>query len=92
MPTFHEYITRNGKPMPFARPEPAKPTGIDRPLLHRPKPVQSKQEREVFAALSYAFGLTSTRPGVTMLNADPDRLRGFAQRWLAQHNLELVKR
>lgn len=44
--------------------------------------------RAADAALSYALGLTAERPEVCF-DVDPDRLKGFVSRFLAQHSLAI---
>lgn len=45
--------------------------------------------READAIAMFALGLSSQRPEFTRLGLDPDRVRGFALRFLSTHGLEL---
>ena len=47
------------------------------------------QEAETVAA--FALGLSDNQPTTTRLGLDPDRVRGFVQRFLSSHKLEIVK-
>lgn len=46
--------------------------------------------RAADALLSYAFGLSADLPE-TVFGIHPDRLRGFAERWLGQHHIAIQK-
>lgn len=54
-------------------------------LFHREQTIAAEAE----AVASFALGLSSERPEVVRLGLNPDRLRGFASRYLTSHNLEL---
>ena len=77
--TFAQYISGT-KPTP------------PKPRTSRPSPRPAPTQGEIFAALDHAFGFSDARPGVMMFGVNPDRVRGFTERWMAQHNLQLVKR
>ncbi|XAM00054.1 hypothetical protein OT109_01450 [Phycisphaeraceae bacterium D3-23] len=83
MPTFQEYISGRVR---FEQPK------VSEPPERRPAQRQALTQADFNAALSYAFGLTNTKPRVMLFDADPARVRGFVSRWMAQHNLKLVKR
>lgn len=48
--------------------------------------------READAIASFALGLNEERPEVVSLGLDPDRVRGFASRFLLTHGLELTRK
>jgi hypothetical protein len=54
-------------------------------LFHRPLTLA------IEATAAYALGLTAERPASTALDVDPDRLRDFASRFLANRGLRLAK-
>lgn len=45
--------------------------------------------RQADQLAAFALGLTSKRPAVAQLGLDPDRVRGFAARFLSTHKLEV---
>lgn len=45
--------------------------------------------READAVAMFALGISSERPAVVSLGLDPDRVRGFAMRFMQTHGLEL---
>jgi hypothetical protein len=54
-------------------------------LFHR-----STIAHEADALLSYALGMSSDKPEMNSFSVDADRVTGFVQRFLAQHDLEIV--
>lgn len=54
-------------------------------LFHREQTIAGEAE----AVAAFALGLSKQRPEVVRLGLNPDRVRGFAERFLSTHKLEL---
>lgn len=61
----------------------ANPSG----LFHRGQEIPAEAD----ALCAYALGLSDTRPASAALGIDPDRLRGFASRFLSHRGLAVAK-
>lgn len=57
-------------------------------LFHRGQEIPVEAD----ALCAYAFGLSDTRPASASLGIDPDRLRGFASRFLSHRGLTLAQK